>query len=35
MLLLGVSWYVGPGSLDLGTQVGDNFNITLGYTFSF
>jgi len=35
MLLLGISWYVGPGSLDLGTQVGDNFNITLGYTFSF
>jgi hypothetical protein len=35
MLLIGISWYVGPGSLDFGTQLGNNFNLTLGYTFSF
>jgi hypothetical protein len=35
MLLIGVSWYVGPGSWDFGTQLGNNFNLTLGYTFSF
>lgn len=35
MLLIGISWYVGPGSFDLGAQIGDNFNLTMGYTFSF
>jgi outer membrane protein W len=35
MLLIGISWYVGPGSWDFGTQLGNNFNLTLGYTFSF
>ncbi|MDD2437712.1 MAG: hypothetical protein PHG27_06755 [Massilibacteroides sp.] len=35
MLLLGISWYVGSGSLDFGAQIVDNFNLTLGYTFSF
>lgn len=35
MALLGISWYVGPGSLDVGTQFGDYFSLTLGYTFSF
>ncbi|MDR0287692.1 MAG: hypothetical protein LBI03_08340 [Clostridiales bacterium] len=35
MLLLGVSWYVGPGSWDFGMQFGDAFNFTFGYTFSF
>ena len=33
-LLLGVSWYVNSGSLDLGLQLGDSFSLTLGYTFS-
>jgi hypothetical protein len=35
MVLIGISWYVGSGSLDFGAQIGDNFNLTLGYTFSF
>ncbi len=35
MLLLGVSLYVGPGSLDFGLQFGKNFNVAIGYTFSF
>jgi len=35
MLLLGISWYVGPGSLDVGLQIGRNLNMTIGYTFSF
>lgn len=33
-VLIGVSWFTGPGSLDFGLQVGTNFNITIGYTFS-
>jgi hypothetical protein len=43
MFLTGVSWYIGPGSLDLGTIVYLNFkdgvkctfNLSLGYTFMF
>ena len=35
MGLAGVSWYVGPGSLDVGAQIGKTFAVTLGYTFSF
>jgi hypothetical protein len=35
MLLLGASWYVGPGSWDFGLQIGKDFNVTLGYTFLF
>jgi hypothetical protein len=34
MLLLGISWYVGPGSVDLGLQYGKTVSVTLGYTFS-
>ena len=30
----GISWFVGPGSLDLGFQFGKNFMTTIGYTFS-
>ena len=30
----GISWFVGPGSLDLGLQFGKNFATTIGYTFS-
>ncbi|MDR1726044.1 MAG: hypothetical protein LBR28_06615 [Bacteroidales bacterium] len=30
----GTSWYVGPGSVDLGIQAWKNFAITIGYTFS-
>lgn len=33
--LVGASWYIGHGSLDLGVQVYKNFNLTLGYTFVF
>ena len=34
-LYLGVSWYVGPGSLDFGFQISDNNSIFMvGYTFS-
>jgi hypothetical protein len=35
MFLIGTSWYIGPGSLDFGLQFGDNFNVTVGYTFLF
>ena len=43
MCLVGVSWYIGPGSLDFGTQVNlnfrepiqCNFSLSLGYTFLF
>jgi hypothetical protein len=31
---LGVSWWVGSGSLDFGLQIGDNSVFTVGYTFS-
>jgi len=31
---VGISWFVGPGSLDLGFQFGQNFTTTIGYTFS-
>jgi hypothetical protein len=36
-LLWGISWYVGPGSLDLGMQYGkiSKFAMTVGYTFLF
>lgn len=34
MLLFGISWYVGPGSLDIGFQYGKNFTTMIGYTFS-
>jgi len=30
----GISWFVGPGSLDLGFQFGQNFTTMIGYTFS-
>jgi hypothetical protein len=33
--LLGTSWYVGPGSFDFGFQIGNDFNVTVGYTFMF
>ena len=33
-LYLGISWYVGPGSLDLGFQISDNTAFMVGYTFS-
>jgi len=32
-LLLGVSWHVGPGSLDLGFRIHNNITTMLGYTF--
>ena len=34
--MIGMSWYVGPGSLDFGIQSGkvSNFTTTIGYTFS-
>jgi hypothetical protein len=34
-LLLGVNWYIAPGSLDIGIQYGkvSKFAITIGYTF--
>lgn len=32
-LLLGISWYVGPGSLDLGFRVQKNVTTMVGYTF--
>ncbi|MDR2129648.1 MAG: porin family protein [Odoribacteraceae bacterium] len=35
MLLLGTSWYVGPGSWDFGLQISKDFNVTVGYTFLF
>ena len=33
-LYLGVSWYVGPGSLDLGFEISKNTTFMIGYTFS-
>jgi hypothetical protein len=30
----GISWFVGPGSFDVGFQFGQNFTTTIGYTFS-
>ncbi|MDR3246503.1 MAG: hypothetical protein LBT50_08740 [Prevotellaceae bacterium] len=30
----GTSWYIGPGSLDIGVQAWKNFAVTIGYTFS-
>jgi hypothetical protein len=33
-LYLGISWFTGPGSLDLGFQISDNTIFTIGYTFS-
>jgi len=35
-ILLGISWYVGPGSVDAGVQISENNNsvFTVGYTFS-
>jgi len=34
-LYLGVSWHIGPGSLDFGTQISENNTIfMIGYTFS-
>jgi hypothetical protein len=33
-LYLGVSWFVGPGSLDFGLQISSNTVFTVGYTFS-
>jgi hypothetical protein len=41
--LIGVSWYVGPGSLDIGTNINMdfrdavkcNYSLSLGYTFLF
>ena len=32
-LLLGVSYFIGPGSLDFGLQISENFSATIGYTF--
>jgi hypothetical protein len=31
---LGISWYVGPGSLDAGAQISKNTVYTVGYTFA-
>ena len=33
-LYLGVSWFVGPGSLDFGLQISNNTVFMVGYTFS-
>ncbi|MCL2650086.1 MAG: hypothetical protein FWD60_03540 [Candidatus Azobacteroides sp.] len=33
-LYLGISWYVGTGSLDLGLQISENTAFMVGYTFS-
>lgn len=33
-LIVGVSWYVGIGSLDLDFKIGDGFTTMIGYTFS-
>ena len=30
----GISWFVGPGSFDVGFQFGKNFTTMIGYTFS-
>lgn len=32
-LLTGISWYVGPGSLDLSFRIGDNVTSMVGYSF--
>jgi len=33
-IYLGISWYIGPGSVDIGGQIGKNTVLMLGYTFS-
>jgi len=32
-LLVGISWYVGIGSLDVGFKIGNSFTTMIGYTF--
>lgn len=32
-LLLGISWYVGPGSFDIGYRINKESSLTVGYTF--
>jgi hypothetical protein len=33
-IYVGTSWYIGPGSIDIGIQAWRNFAVTIGYTFS-